>query len=118
MTTPHGNPPIDTLISECSNELRASLDALLQKHGERKMLVALTLHNSGVMINMLRKSGAGEPELRVLARHLGDAVNLLCVAYDFDADEVSRIAEGVDEQCALLTADVMEAKKADQKEIG
>ncbi len=110
------DPKIQAAIAENVEELESSIEALRQKHGERKMVVALMVHNGGVLVKMLYGSGAGEGEVKLLAKHLGDMTKIICDASQLDAREIIKIAEGIDAQCAQLQADVIEAGKEIQKD--
>lgn len=105
------DPRIQAALDENVEELKSSIEALRQKHGERKMVVALIVHNGGVLVKMLYGSGAGEGEVKLLAKHLGDMTKLLCDASQLNSLEIIKIAEGIDAQCAQLQADVIEAAK-------
>lgn len=109
---------IDIAIAESVEEIKASLDTLRKKHGERKMVIALMVHNGGVLAKMLYCSGAGEKETKLMCRHLSEMTKLICDASQLDVQEIIQIAKGIDAQCAQLRADVIEAGKETMKEGG
>ena len=106
---------ISAIETGCA-ELDRSLSALAAKHGHEKASTAMLLHNSGVLLCMLKRNGADNDTIFLFKRHFAAMTHALLGAADLDVAEITRIANGINEQCAMLTADVVEAEKQTDKE--
>ena len=100
---------INRLLQDECIELGASLDALAEKHGHYKATLAMALHNSGVVCAMLRRSGIRDDMMAIVKRQLTSLMGLALAGTDIDQNEIIKIANGIDEQCALMVSDIREA---------
>ena len=100
---------LNSLLKDECTELGASLDALAEKHGHYKATLAMALHNSGVICAMLRRSGIRDDMMAIVKRQLTSLIGLAIAGTDIDQNEIVKIANGIDEQCALMVSDIREA---------
>lgn len=107
---------INTTIETGCEELVRSLNALGEKHGHKKASVAMLLHNSSVLLCMMKRHEVDDALIGLVKHQFASLTNALCGAASLSVAEVTKIAEGIDEQCAMLTADVVEAEKQTEKE--
>ena len=107
---------INSTIEDGCIEIIRSLEALGAKHGKQKATVAMLLHNSGVLLCMMKRHDVDDALIFLVKQQLASLTQALCGASNLDVAEITKIAEGIDEQCAMLTADVVEAEKQTDKE--
>lgn len=107
---------INQTIETGCTELARSLDALGEKHGRKKAAVAMLLHNSGVLLCMMKRHEVDDALIGLVQHQFASLTNALCGASSLNVAEITKIAEGIDEQCAMLSADVIEAEKQTDKE--
>ncbi len=106
---------ISAIETGCA-ELDRSLSAIALKHGHKKASMGMLLHNSGVLLCMLKRNGVDDATIFLVKRQFASLTHALLGAANLDVAEITRIAQGIDEQCALLGADVIEAGKQTDKE--
>lgn len=102
---------INTTIEAGCIEIVRSLDALGEKHGHKKATVAMLLHNSGVLLCMMKRHEVDDALIGLVKYQFASLANALCGAAGLDVAGITKIAEGIDEQCAMLSVDVIEAEK-------
>lgn len=99
-----------TIEANCE-ELARSLAAIDEKHGHKKATTAMLLYNCIALLGMLKRHDVDDFIIAMVKRQFRAMSTALCNAAGLDESEITAIADGIYEQCALLTADVVEAEK-------